>query len=129
MLWKLREFRRLRNLIDKLPSTSHFSAAMANDEEYIRNLVAKYGDFPNSKSAGPPLTEWTREVSMLATIADLLKSLNSTLIAVNLEKGKKPPAVEPEERPTTVITRIRLELRLDKHRSLARRLLGDRASN
>lgn len=119
----------LRNLIDGLPLTSHYAAAMANDEEYIRSVIAANGgQMPESKRQGPALTVWSQEASTLATIADLLKANNSLLVKINSKPGAAAPKVEPEPRPHTAWIGISMEVRLGKHRALASRLLGDRAS-
>ena len=41
----------------------------------------------------------TQEVSLLMNLSDQIQQLNSTLIAVNLPKGKRPPKVHPLPRP------------------------------
>lgn len=60
---------------------------------------------------------------------DGIKAINATLIKVNSEKGKGNIKVEPEERPETAWQRITLEVRLDKHRALAARLIREDSSS
>jgi phosphomannomutase len=127
-LWKTRQFRVLLNLIDGLPLASHYGAAMATDEDYIRAVIAANGGEMPQSSSNPSIAVWTPVVAALATIADLLKANNALLVAINSKPGAARPKVEPEPRPTTAWTSISMEIRLGKHRSLATRLLGDRAS-
>lgn len=129
MLWKSREFRRLLNLIDGLPLTSHYAAAMANDEEYIRAVLkANSGELPKS-SASPSLTVWTQEAATLASLVDAVRANTAVLVKINSKPGASIPEVKPEPRPVTGWASVSIEVRLGKHRSLASRLLGDRASS
>lgn len=129
MLWKSREFRRLLNLIDGLPLTSHYANAMANDEEYIRAVLkANGGELPKS-SGSPSLTVWTQEAATLASLVDAVRANTAVLVKINSKPGSSAPEVKPEPRPVTGWASISLEVRLGKHRSLASRLLGDRASS
>lgn len=119
----------LRNLLDGLSLTSHYAAAMASDEEYIRAVLAAHGgELPQSSKSGPSLTVWSQEASTLATIADLLKANNALLVKINSKPGAAGSKIEPEPRPTSAWLTVAMEVRLGRHRKLASRLLGDRAS-
>lgn len=50
---------------------------------------------------------FTREVAALADIYDAVQSLRTTLISVNLPKGKNPPRQEPYPRPVSALDVLR----------------------
>lgn len=43
------------------------------------------------------------EISLMMTLCELIQQLNSTLIGVNLPKGKRPPRVRPMPRPVSAL--------------------------
>ena len=89
-------------LIDHLPRTSAFAAAVAQDDE----LAAEVGDLPKGSDV-PPLTEWTPEVQALAAVVDRLADLVNAVV-VNHPSGKgKPSRVRPYPRPVTAFDRAR----------------------
>lgn len=94
----------------------------------MRAVIARFGAAPKG-SGHPPLTEWTREVAMLAKILDQLKAQHALMVVVNSKPGTATPNVTPELRPETVIVRLEWEARLGRHHALAARLVrnGDDA--
>lgn len=50
---------------------------------------------------------WDRKADLLAQINDTIKVLTSTLVGVNLPKGKRPPKVKPTPRPVTAVEALR----------------------
>lgn len=118
-LWRTRQARRALNLIDHLPPTSHYLAAVANDEDVARQILAR-GQAP-TPSAHPPLTEWTPEVAAMVALTDALLSFRWVFMRFN---GAKVPAPQPQARPQTALQRVKARQREDRNRMLSQRLLG-----
>lgn len=100
-LWQRRRIRFLLNLIDHLPRTSHFTEAVAQDDdlaEHNRHLIGEAG--PRK----PPVSEFGPAEELLAAIYDELAALRVTLLAVN---GGKPREPKPWPRPETARERLR----------------------
>lgn len=94
-------------LIDHLPRTSAFAAAVAQDDE----LAAEVGDLPKGSDV-PPLTEWTPEVQALAAVVDRLAEVANAIFASG---GGKPSRARPYPRPVTAFDRARAK----RHREAA----------
>lgn len=107
-------------MINHLPRTSHFVAAIAQDEEAAE--AALDHDDRDPALAGPHLTEWTPEVQALYGLADRL----GTLIQVTLAAGgaKQPKPLPSWPRPRLAIDRVRERRRHQKHQRLVDRVLG-----
>jgi hypothetical protein len=112
-LFRARRWRFILNIIDHLPGTSHFMAAVAGDEE----LAAQA---PEPEPGPPPLQTWTPEVAALTLIADRM----GELIAMVHNTAAKHPAQPPPRlpRPETGHDRLRAKRRRIKRRLLTRRL-------
>jgi hypothetical protein len=129
--WRARRWRRLSDVIDRLPGHSHFSAAIANDEEYAEmaaKAAAERGDTKPGAGgdSGPSLTGWSPEVAMLAKVVDAVNQVRYATIAV--QAGKKagdPP--KPERRPQTALEkafrRAEHDRRKAAHEALVARVL------
>ncbi|MEV0759521.1 hypothetical protein [Nocardia sp. NPDC050435] len=50
---------------------------------------------------------YSQETYLLMLLCDYVQQLTSTVIAVNLPKGKKPPKVRPLPRPVSAVDRER----------------------
>lgn len=114
-----KRYRLLLNVIDGLPSHSHYVAALADDDE-----LAMASDEPRSRP--PRLTEFSPEVAALAAAFDRLGELIGTLVAVN---GGTPPKLEPYPRPVTAAERVRRRKRMEAHYDLVRRVLPHKYSS
>src|SRR5690606_21904025 len=118
-LWTDRRWSDLIDFIDLLPSASHTRQAMAQDEEHVEAVLeALDGKEPDR---APPLAEYGPDVSRLDRIADLLKSINQTLVVVN---GGKPTKIQPEPRPQTAFERMAEKRRSVRHQMTVNRVLG-----
>jgi hypothetical protein len=95
--------RKALNLIDHLPRTSAYAAAVADDDEAATMIVASGA--LNRKASPPPVSEWSTQVDLLASLVDRIGELiNATL--VNHPSGKGKPARIPSiPRPVTAIQR------------------------
>ena len=119
-LWRRREVERALDLIEHLPPTSHYAAAVHGDDELAEYLATQA---PSSRA--PPLTEWSAEVQQLTVIADVLNSLRAAFLQANGAKGVKPPP--PQPRPVTAAQRWKRAQREAVQDHIMSRLLpGDR---
>lgn len=97
-----RRWRRLLNLIDRLPVDSHYAAALAQDDELLELAMAEHpGPMP---TRSPSTTEFTPVVELLAAVYDAIRVQTATLLAVN---GNKPEQPKPWPRPETARDRQR----------------------
>lgn len=130
-LWSQRRWRYLLAMIDRLPRHTHYSEAVGNDEEHARLLAEAMQNRPQDTPSGPALHTWTPEVAALHDILDAVRGLTYTLVVVNGGKNAKPP--KPSDRPVTALERmmksVRHEVRLEKHKALAARLLPHKAQS
>lgn len=134
-LWRARRWTKLLDLIDHLPSHSHYSAAVMNDEEHAKLLAEAHAkkkkDGGQEEDRGPSLTTWTPEVAVLTQVLDAVNSVRYAVVAV--QAGKKagdPP--KPARRPVTALERAmrRAEYNRRKaaHESLVARVLPQKAA-
>ncbi|MEU6033969.1 hypothetical protein ABZ801_01025 [Actinomadura sp. NPDC047616] len=110
--------RKVLNLIDHLPSTSHFIAAVADDPDVPPPPEGK-------DTRGPRLTEWTPEVRVLADLVDRIGTLIRIQIAQHSKR--KPPDIPPYPRPDTAAQRAARQAafraRYEQHKALVARVL------
>lgn len=111
------------DLVEHLPSTSAYHAAVAEDEELAQELIDRGEDTP-ARPRPPRLTEWGPDVQVLAEIRDLLADLRAITIKVN---GGKPGKVKPYPRPETALQRVKRRARAVAHSELVRRVLPGRS--
>lgn len=90
-------WRKLANLIRRLPPSSLTTEAMANDEELAEQLR------PPEGRGLPRLSEYTAEVARLDVLADRLGELISVVVQV---VGGKAPRIKPAPRPETAFDRV-----------------------
>lgn len=133
--WRARRWARLLDIIDRLPAHSHYSAAVAADEEHARLLAeamaARKAEGDDEKDAGPAITTWSPEVAVLTRVVDELKSVRYAVLASQLgKKAGDPP--RPEPRPVTAIQaaikRAEHARRKAAHESLVARVLPHKAA-
>lgn len=109
--------RKVLNLVDRLPSTSQYIAAIGQDDEHAANVDM------NAAPSPPPLTEWSPVVAGLAVVADRL----GTLISVQVARGGgTPPKMAPYPRPVTAAHRAKERRLLENHKALVARLLPNK---
>lgn len=121
----------LHRFITGLPGESRYKSAIFTNEKLAEELVKaqrliddverermlKSGIAPPEEEEGEDVRTsptsfvgWTREADLLAQLNDSVKVLNSTLIGVNLPKGKRPPRVRPTPRPVSAVEAVRRRL-------------------
>lgn len=119
-----------------MPINSHYHAAVANDEEHARLLLAaqeeqeRAGRAKPAAVAGPSLTTWSPEVAALYAVANEVRLSRYAFEIVNSGKQKpSPPEMYPV--PTTALGRLQRKTAWQKreaqHQSLVARLLPGKA--
>lgn len=128
--WRARRWVRLLDVLDHLPSHSHFNAALANDEQYaemVAKAAAERGETkPKSGSDGPPLTTWTPEVAVMTQVLDAVNRVAWTTIAAQVGKkaGEAPkPAVRPQTALEKAFRKAEYQRRQSAHDALVARVL------
>lgn len=116
--WRGRRWRRLLNLIDRLPRNSGYVEAVANDDLVAEQIL----DRPQPEGEKPQrrMSEYSADVEMLSVIADRLSEMINVLAAVN---GAKPGPMQHAPRPVTALERVRERRRVTKHRAIVARVL------
>jgi len=130
-LWRARKWQTLLDIIDRLPSHSHYTATMANDEEYAAMVAKTMAERKargedTAKDDGPALTSWTPELAMLTNLLDAINGVRYAVVAV--QAGKKagdPP--KPARRPQTALERAMRRAEFNRrqaaHEALVARVL------
>lgn len=121
-LWRSHQWGRILRLINQLPQASRYYAAVATDEEHVALLVKAQEGQPAQKHS-PPMSQWTQEADVLASIHDGIQHLIGVTIATS---GNKAPATKPYPRPETAFDSIRRDQRLEKHLSIVERVKAAR---
>jgi hypothetical protein len=103
--WQSRRWWELLNLIDHLPRDSRYQEALSSDRELAEKLA--FDDDVESPAA-PPLSEFSRQVELLADVRDLLQLLRGDIAA---RAGQKPPAFDPTPRPVSELQSARGRMR------------------
>jgi hypothetical protein len=119
--WRKRRWRRLLNIVDRLPSWSHFADALADDEEYARVILAADAS-GGSEARAPRVRDWSPLHDEVTVLVDRVGELISITAAAHGGKAHIPP----RPRPRTAADRLRDARHLAAHEALTRRLLGDR---
>jgi len=134
-LWRARRWQTLLDVIDRLPGHSHYSAAVANDEEHARMvaeaIAARKERGEDDGDKGPALTTWSPEVAVMTQVLDAVHSVRYAVVAV--QAGKKagdPP--KPARRPVTALERAmrvgEFNRRKAVHEALVARVLPHKAA-
>lgn len=105
--------------LEHLPRTSAYQAALAQDEELAKQLAKE----PPPPDRAPPLTEFGRDVEVLAEVRDLLVNLISVTVKAH---GGTPKKVPPYRRPETALDRERRRRQYQHHRAITARVLPNR---
>ena len=99
-----RSRRQLLNFIQKLPSSSLTTEAMANDDELAEMILAHEDETSKPENTGPRVSEYSAEAARLDLIYDRLGELIAATIQLH---GGKSPRVRPAKRPETAYARAR----------------------
>jgi hypothetical protein len=101
----IRPWSQLIRLADHLPPYSHYKLALTDDDDLQRYREARYAGQKMPPPRPPTLDSWTETDEIIAVLHDGFGILHHTLIAINTDKGKKPPKFVPARRPRTAAER------------------------
>jgi hypothetical protein len=109
---------------ERLPAHSHYKAAMADDDEYIRAYMAHQPPGSDKDQKQKPLTMqgYSMAVAALHEIADRVGALYSVTVAVNSKNGKAPDVPEMP-RPQTALQRYKDMSVTRRHESIVAKVL------
>ena len=119
-----RRWRKLLNMIDHLPYSSHYRQEMLNDEEFARAIMERQAKQNTPTRAGIPVREYTQEVDLLRTLIVAVRALQAT---VSGALGGKPGHIEPPPGPITLLKQMENDVRRTAHESLVARVLPQKA--
>lgn len=92
--------------IDGLPSASRLNEAIMNDPDTAAYLVSLEAEGGEKRPYAPRLAEWDIHATLIREVADGIKGLRATLIAVN---GGRPGQIKPFPMPRTAVEAARAE--------------------
>lgn len=121
--WRARRWRRLLNIIDRLPRDSAYIEALTEDEQLAEQLLRRQTGQPAAAKPRRRMSDWSPTVEMLTAILDRLGELTQAVAALG---GAKPRQVPRAPYPVTAADRVRNRKRHEQHRSLVSRLLPPR---
>lgn len=119
--WRRRRWRRLLNLIDRLPRDSAYFEALTEDEELANRMAAV--PEPAKRTPHRRMADWSPTVEILTAMLDRLAELTQTVAALG---GAKPRKLPRAPHPVTAIDRARTRRRQQSHESLVARVLPNR---
>ncbi len=105
-------WRKLENLLTRLPVSSAYREAMLNDPEFAELLAAQSNDGP------PPSPAWSEYSPIAARLDGIFDRLGDVMSAVVASGGGKPPRIQPARRPVTEVDRARLRREKKAHEDL-----------
>lgn len=95
-------WRKLRVLIDHLPSDASFYIATMRDEDLALEIAKQ----PMAEGSGPSLEDWSPTVRELVKLQDLISELIISNYA-STPGAPKPPKLKPQPRPKTALDKAR----------------------
>lgn len=119
--WRGRRWRKLLNIIDRLPRDSAYVEAISEDDALADAMISS--EQPTDQPVRR-LSDWSAEVELLTALVDRVSELIQVIVAVN---GAKPSAPPTAPRPVTAFDRARDRARQRRHQSLVARVLPHKA--
>lgn len=110
-MWRSRRWRRLLNLIDRLPAACHLADAQAQDAE-LAQVQVEHMDTHRQADPSRSFLEWTPEAELLTYVGDVLNQLVAITVAVNSKDGKMQ-RVDPLPRPKRALDALLVKVRDD----------------
>lgn len=104
-LWRLRQWRKLLNLIQNLPPNSLFNEALWNDKETVVAMTAAMKDRQeeDERPPGPRISQVSEEARRLGEVVSLVRWLGGVILTSSPKfKGGKIPKVEPYTQPVRI---------------------------
>jgi hypothetical protein len=120
--WRMRRWRRLLNLLQRLvrTRTSWLNDAMADDDELAEYMI-KNEKRDDSRKPTRSMREFDPVVELLSVVADRQAELAQIMAA---HKGAKPRRVDPMPRPKTAYMRARNRKTRQHHTFTVNRVFG-----
>lgn len=120
------------NLVEHLPRHSAYVEAVTDDmaaegEQRAAESGEPFDQKQPSTDDGPPLSEWSPEVDLLAQIVDLLQLMRSE--ALQMSSDNKGLPYTPTRRPATVAERVDRALSKAAQDHLMSRFYPDRGGD
>lgn len=106
-------WRKLRLILDRLPTSSAYREAVLDDPE-VAEFLARQPETDHGPAA-PRLSEYDVERALLTDIYDRLGAVIEAIVASN---GGKPPRIHPSPRPITGVAKARRRLEMAQYQSL-----------
>lgn len=108
-------WRKLQLLIDKLPTSSHLSAARIEDDEMAERWLELNEDKKSSPTP-PPWTDLTYQAQLLMAVVEGLEGLTHLVHSIAAGKATTPP--KPLPRPRSALDRVKHKQVMKQHTSL-----------
>ena len=108
-------WRKLENIIHRLPATSQYREAVAQDDELAEAWITSRADQVSSAKAAVPLTELTVEVQLLMQAVRQLERLGGLVLSIG---GGKPSGVTDIPVVETALGRARARITWIRHAAL-----------
>ena len=112
-LVRSRSWAKLARLIDRLPSDSHYMAAIAEDDEVAEAWLRANPESGEKRRAGvrPKWTDMSAEAQLLMAVVERLDTLSHQVGGI-----EKPP--KPLPRPASALERVRRRMVERSHEAL-----------
>lgn len=120
-----RPWPQLIRFAERLPPHSHYKAAIADDDDYIRQYMASQppgSDQRQQEQASLTMQGYSMQVAALHEIADRVGALYAVTVAVNSKNGKAPDIPEMP-RPTTAMQRYKDSSVTRRHEAIVAKVL------
>ncbi|NNG20494.1 hypothetical protein HJ590_13145 [Naumannella sp. ID2617S] len=109
-LIRSRSWRKLRNLVERMPTASHYRQATADDEEAAERWLEAHPQ--ETAPARPAWSETSYEAQLLTALGERIDQL------ILVTAGDNASSLKPWPRPETAIERIKRRQRMQRHDSL-----------
>lgn len=120
--WRRRRWRRLLNVIDRLPRDSRYVEEVTQDEEVAEQLLENPPKELTSKKSFRRMSEWSPVVELLTVCVNRLAELTQAVAALG---GAKPRKIPPAPLPETAMDKVRRRRRDRNHKALVALVLPD----
>lgn len=107
-----RPWSQMRRLIAQLPAHSRYKAAIHDDDDFARIVLAQRGD---KEPGAPTMAGYTPVVQAVHDLTDWVKSLYALTVAVHTNGSA--PKLPPTPRPRTAFDRVARGRLMARHRA------------
>lgn len=120
-MWRNRRWRRLQNLIDRLPPDTFYRSALMKDPDYIREVMDYAGD--DEREYEPPGELYSPVAERIDTLIDEIRMMRTEAISI---QGGNPGRPKFQPRPKTAWAEISEQQSRDTYEWLHEQLIGGR---